>query len=69
MEFMDLCNDHGIKRQLFISRTPPKNGFVERKKQQSTGNGIQHFKFKIEECSETTVIKISTSYGKEDQRM
>jgi transposase InsO family protein len=30
-EFMDYCNNHGIKRQFFISRTPQKNGVVERK--------------------------------------
>ena len=30
-EFMDYCNNHGIKRQLSITRTPQQNGFVERK--------------------------------------
>jgi transposase InsO family protein len=30
-EFMDYCNNHGIKRQLSISRTPQQNGVVERK--------------------------------------
>jgi transposase InsO family protein len=30
-EFMDYCNNHGIKRQLFIARTPQQNGVVERK--------------------------------------
>jgi transposase InsO family protein len=31
-EFMDYCNNHGIKRQFFIARTPQQNGVVERKK-------------------------------------
>jgi transposase InsO family protein len=30
-EFMDHCNSHGIKRQLFFARTPQQNGVVERK--------------------------------------
>ena len=30
-EFMDYCNNHGIKRQFFIVRTPQHNGVVERK--------------------------------------
>jgi transposase InsO family protein len=30
-EFMDYCNNHGIKRQFFITRTPQHNGVVERK--------------------------------------
>jgi hypothetical protein len=30
-EFMDYCNNHGIKRQFFIARTPQRNGVVERK--------------------------------------
>jgi hypothetical protein len=30
-EFMDYCNNHGIKRQFFVARTPQHNGFVERK--------------------------------------
>ena len=30
-EFMDYCNNHGIKRQFFIARTPQQNGVVERK--------------------------------------
>jgi hypothetical protein len=30
-EFMDYCNNHGIKRQFFIARTPQHNGVVERK--------------------------------------
>jgi transposase InsO family protein len=30
-EFMDYYNNHGIKRQLFIVRTPQQNGVVERK--------------------------------------
>jgi transposase InsO family protein len=30
-EFMDHCSSHGIKRQLFVARTPQHNGFVERK--------------------------------------
>jgi transposase InsO family protein len=29
-EFMDYCNNHGIKRQFFIVRTPQHNGVVER---------------------------------------
>jgi transposase InsO family protein len=28
-EFMDYCSRHGIKRQLFIVRTPQHNGVVE----------------------------------------
>ena len=30
-EFMDYFNGHGIKRQLFVARTPRQNEFVERK--------------------------------------
>jgi transposase InsO family protein len=30
-EFMDYCNNHGIKRQFFVARTPQQNGVVERK--------------------------------------
>jgi transposase InsO family protein len=30
-EFMDYCNNHGIKRQFFVARTPQRNGVVERK--------------------------------------
>jgi hypothetical protein len=30
-EFMDYCNNHGIKRQFFVARTPQHNGVVERK--------------------------------------
>jgi transposase InsO family protein len=30
-KFMDYCNNHGIKRQLFVARTPQQNGVVERK--------------------------------------
>jgi transposase InsO family protein len=30
-EFMDYCNNHGIKRQFSITRTPQHNGVVERK--------------------------------------
>jgi hypothetical protein len=30
-EFMDYCNNHGIKRQFSITRTPQQNGVVERK--------------------------------------
>ena len=30
-EFMDYCISHGIKRQLFVARTPQQNGVVERK--------------------------------------
>jgi transposase InsO family protein len=30
-EFMDYCNNHEIKRQFFIARTPQQNGVVERK--------------------------------------
>ena len=30
-EFMDYCSRHGIKRQLFVARTPEHNGVVERK--------------------------------------
>jgi hypothetical protein len=30
-EFMDYCNNHGIKRQFSIARTPQHNGVVERK--------------------------------------
>jgi transposase InsO family protein len=30
-EFMDYCNNHGIKRQFSIARTPQQNGVVERK--------------------------------------
>jgi transposase InsO family protein len=29
-EFMDICNEHGIKRQFFVARTPQQNGDVER---------------------------------------
>ena len=28
---MDYCSNHGIKRQLFVARTPQQNGVVERK--------------------------------------
>jgi transposase InsO family protein len=38
-EFMDYCNNHGIKRQFSIARTPQYNGVVERKNMISTGNG------------------------------
>jgi transposase InsO family protein len=30
-EFMDYCNNHGIKRKFSIARTPQQNGVVERK--------------------------------------
>jgi transposase InsO family protein len=30
-EFMDYCSRHGIKRKLFVARTPQQNGVVERK--------------------------------------
>jgi hypothetical protein len=30
-EFMDYCNNHGIKRKFFLDRTPQQNGVVERK--------------------------------------
>jgi transposase InsO family protein len=30
-EFMDYCNNHGIKRQFSVARTPQLNGVVERK--------------------------------------
>jgi transposase InsO family protein len=30
-EFMDYCNNHGIKRKFFIARTPQQNGVFERK--------------------------------------
>jgi transposase InsO family protein len=30
-EFMDYCNNHGIKRQFFVARTPQQNGVVQRK--------------------------------------
>jgi transposase InsO family protein len=30
-EFMDYCNNHGIKRQFSITTTPQQNGVVERK--------------------------------------
>jgi transposase InsO family protein len=30
-EFMDLCGEHGIKRQFSAARTPQQNGVVERK--------------------------------------
>jgi transposase InsO family protein len=30
-EFMDYCGSHGIKRQVFVARTPQQNGVVERK--------------------------------------
>jgi transposase InsO family protein len=30
-EFMDYCNNHGIKSQFSIARTPQQNGVVERK--------------------------------------
>jgi len=30
-EFMEFCEDHGIKRQFSAARTPHKNGVVERK--------------------------------------
>jgi transposase InsO family protein len=30
-KFVDYCSSHGIKRQLFIARTPQQNGVVERK--------------------------------------
>ena len=28
---MDYCNNNGIKRQFFVTRTPQQNGVVERK--------------------------------------
>jgi transposase InsO family protein len=28
---MDYCNNHGIKRQFSVARTPQQNGVVERK--------------------------------------
>jgi transposase InsO family protein len=28
---MDLCHEHGIKRQFYVARTPQQNGFIERK--------------------------------------
>jgi transposase InsO family protein len=30
-ELMDYCNNHGIKRQFFVARTPQQNVVVERK--------------------------------------
>jgi transposase InsO family protein len=30
-EFMDYCNNHGIKKKLSITRMPQQNGVVERK--------------------------------------
>jgi transposase InsO family protein len=30
-EFMDYCNNHGIKRKFSVARTPQQNGVVERK--------------------------------------
>jgi transposase InsO family protein len=30
-EFMDYCNNRGIKRQFSIARTPQQNGVVEKK--------------------------------------
>jgi transposase InsO family protein len=30
-EFNDLCEEHGIKIQFSVARTPHQNGFVERK--------------------------------------
>jgi transposase InsO family protein len=30
-EFMDYYNNHGIKRQFFVARTPQQTGVVERK--------------------------------------
>jgi transposase InsO family protein len=30
-EFMDYCNNHGIKRQFSVTRTPQQNGVVEKK--------------------------------------
>ena len=30
-EFMDYCNNHRIKRQFSVARTPQQNGVVERK--------------------------------------
>jgi hypothetical protein len=30
-EFMDYCNNHGIKMQFYVARTPQQNGVVERK--------------------------------------
>jgi transposase InsO family protein len=30
-EFMDHCNNHGIKRQFFVTRTPQQNGVAEKK--------------------------------------
>jgi len=30
-EFIDFCEKHGIRRQLFAPRTPQQNGVVERK--------------------------------------
>jgi transposase InsO family protein len=29
-EFMEYCNNHGIKRQFFVARTPQHNKVVER---------------------------------------
>jgi hypothetical protein len=43
-EFMDYCNNHGIKRQLSIARTCQQNEFVERKNMtvQPTRNGLNN---------------------------
>jgi len=30
-QFEELCEEHGIKRQYYVARTPQKNGVVERK--------------------------------------
>jgi predicted secreted acid phosphatase len=30
-EFVDYCNNHGIKMQFYVARTPQQNGVVERK--------------------------------------
>ena len=30
-EFLELCEDHEIKRQFFTAKTPQRNGVVERK--------------------------------------
>jgi transposase InsO family protein len=83
-EFMYYCNNHGIKRQFSIARTPQHNGVVERNNrtvQEMAQTMIMDSKltniFWTQAVHTTvhiqnrvmlkkTLIKLPTSYGKED---
>jgi transposase InsO family protein len=38
-EFKEFCDNHGIKREYTIPRTPQQNGVVERQNKNSAANG------------------------------